>query len=116
MLSFPASTRIFLAVEPVDMRKSFDGLYCAAAEKLRENPLEGGLFVFSNKRRNRLKILFWDGTGLWVLAKRLEKGGFSWPRGADAADGKLRLKSEALSMLLGGIDLRRGMAKAWYER
>ena len=115
MLSFTSSTRIFLAVEPVDMRKSFDGLYAVAANQLGENPLQGGMFVFSNKRRNRLKILYFDGTGLWVLAKRLEKGGFTWPRGADAAGGKLSLKSEALSMLLGGIDLKDGMRKAWYE-
>lgn len=116
MLSFSSAVRIFLAVEPVDMRKSFDGLYAVAANELKENPLEGGLFVFSNKRRNRLKILFFDGTGLWVLAKRLERGGFTWPRALDASGGKLRLKSEALSMLLGGIDLKEGMSKVWYER
>lgn len=116
MLSFSSAVRIYLAVEPVDMRKSFDGLYAVSVERLKENPLEGAMFVFSNKRRNRLKILYWDGSGLWVLAKRLEKGGFTWPRGVAAAGGKLRLKSEALSMLLGGIDLKDAMAKAWYER
>lgn len=116
MLSFSSAVRIYLAVDPVDMRKSFDGLYAVAVQQLGENPIHGGMFVFSNKRRNRLKILFFDGTGLWVLAKRLEKGGFTWPRGVDAAGGKLHLKSEALSMLLGGIDLKDGMAKAWYER
>ena len=116
MLSFSSAVRIYLAVDPVDMRKSFDGLYAVATNHLKENPLSGGLFVFSNRRRNRLKILFWDGTGLWVLAKRLEKGGFTWPRGVDPSSGKLTLKSEALSLLLGGIDLKDGMAKAWYER
>jgi len=116
MLSFPASIRVYLAVEPVDRRKSFDGLFAAASEKLGEDPLDGALFVFSNRRRNLLKILFWGGNGIWALAKRLEKGGFTWPRGADARDGKLRLRSEALSMLLGGIDLKQGMKKAWYER
>ena len=60
MLSLPSSVRIYLAIEPVDMRKSFNGLYAVATEQLKENSLEGGLFVFSNKRRNRLKILFWD--------------------------------------------------------
>ena len=116
MLSFSSAVRIYLAVDPVDMRKSFDGLYAVAANHLKENPMEGGLFVFSNRRRNRLKILFWDGTGLWVLAKRLEKGGFTWPRGVGSCNGKLALKSEALSMLLGGIDLKDGMEKAWYQR
>ena len=72
MLSFPGSLRIFLAVEPVDMRKSFNGLHAVVTEHLKENPLTGGLYVFTNKRRNRLKILFWDGTGLWILAKRHE--------------------------------------------
>ena len=116
MLSFSSAVRIYLAIDPVDMRKSFDGLYAVAANHLNENPMEGGLFVFSNRRRNRLKILFWDGTGLWVLAKRLEKGGFTWPRGIGSSSGKLALKSEALSMLLGGIDLKDGMEKAWYQR
>lgn len=116
MLSFSSAIRVYLAIEPVDMRKSFDGLYAVARETLDENPLDGSLFVFSNKRRNRLKILFWDGTGLWVLAKRLEKGGFTWPRGLGTSDGKLHLKHEALALLLGGIDLKDGMSKAWYER
>jgi len=116
MLSFPGSVKIFLAVEPVDMRKSFNGLYTTATEHLKENPLEGGLFVFTNKRRNRLKILFWDGTGLLVLAKRLEKGVFSWPRGIDVKNGKMTLKHAALSMLMEGIDLKQGMQKVWYER
>ena len=71
MLSFPGSIRIFLAVETVDMRKSFNGLYTVATDHLKENPIAGGLYVFTNKRRNRLKILFLDGTWLWVLAKRL---------------------------------------------
>jgi len=116
MLSFPGSLRIFLAVEPVDMRKSFNGLYTVATGHLKENPLTGGLYVFTNKKRNRLKILFWDGTGLWVLAKRPEKGRFSWPKGLDVKDGKLTIKHAALSMLMEGIDLKEGMQKVWYER
>lgn len=116
MLSFPGSVRIFLAVEPVDMRKSFNGLYAVVTEHLKENPLNGGLYVFINKRRNRLKILFWDGTGLLVLAKRPEKGRFSWPKGLDQKGGKLTIKHAALSMLIEGIDLKEGMQKVWYER
>lgn len=98
------------------MRKSFNGLYAVVTEHLKENPLSGGLYVFTNKRRNRLKILFWDGTGLWVLAKRPEKGTFSWPKGLAVKDGKLRIKHAALSMLMEGIDLKEGMQKVWYEK
>ena len=75
-----------------------------------------GLFVFSNKWCSRLKIFFWDGTGMWVLAKRQEKGAFTLPRGTNDSGGKLQLKSEVLSMLLGGIDLKERMNNAWYER
>ena len=77
MFNFAATQRIYLAVEPVDMRKQFNGLWALASEKLREDPFKGSLFVFPNKDRDRLKILYWDGSGVWVLAKRLEKGRFS---------------------------------------
>jgi hypothetical protein len=69
MLAFPAAMRIYLAVEPVDMRKSFNGLWAVASEKLKEDPKSGAVFGFTNKKRNRLKLLYWDTTGVWVLAK-----------------------------------------------
>lgn len=114
MLTFSANQRIYLAVEPVDMRKQFNGLWALAAEKLREDPFSGSLFVFTNKDRDRLKILFWDGSGVWVLAKRLEKGRFTWP--ATSGSAKINLEPAALTMLLAGIDLKDGCKKAWYER
>jgi len=114
MLAFPAGLRIYLAVEPVDMRKQYDGLWACAEQKLREDPRGGAVFVFSNGDRNRIKILHWDGTGVWVMAKRLEKGRFSWPKGSDRT--RLTLAPEALTMLLAGIDLKDGCQKAWYER
>jgi transposase len=114
MLTFAASQRIYLAVEPVDMRKQFNGLWALAAEKLREDPFGGSLFVFTNKDRDRVKMLLWDGSGVWVLAKRLEKGRFSWPLANGSA--KLHLEPAALTMLLSGIDLKDGCKKAWYER
>ncbi len=114
MLTFSSTQRIYLAVEPVDMRKQFNGLWALAVEKLREDPFSGALFVFTNKDRDRVKILCWDGTGVWVAAKRLEKGRFSWP----AANGssKVDLEPTALTMLLSGIDLKEGCKKAWYQR
>jgi transposase len=102
MLALNAHTKIYLAVAPADMRKHFDSLWALAVHTLRADPRQGALFVFSNKRRNRLKILYWDGTGVWVLANRLEKGRFHWPRGSDPA--RLPLAPEALTMLLAGID------------
>jgi transposase len=114
MLTFASTQRIYLAVEPVDMRKQFNGLWALSAEKLREDPRSGALFVFTNKDRDRLKILFWDGSGVWVLAKRLEKGRFSWPQPNGSV--KIHLEPTALTMLLSGIDLKDGCQKAWYER
>ncbi len=114
MLAFPSSWRVFLAVEPVDMRQHFDGLWAQAEQHLGEDPRGGALFVFTNKGRNRLKILYFDGTGVWIFAKRLEKGRFTWPQGSDRR--KLSLTTEALTMLISGIDLKDGCQKAWYER
>jgi transposase len=114
MLTFPSALRIYLAVEPVDMRKQFNGLWSLAEEKLQENPRNGAVFVFVNKDRDRVKMLYWDGTGPWVFAKRLERGRFTWPAGSDRT--KLSLAPEALTMLLAGIDLKDGCKKAWYER
>lgn len=114
MFSFPHQTKVYLGVDPVDMRKSFNGLWAQASKRLREDPFSGALFVFTNRRRDRIKILYWDGSGAWVFAKRLEEGRFSWPSGSDAC--KLSLTPQALGMLLEGIDLKKGCKKAWYER
>ena len=115
MLGFPSSVRVYLAVDPVDMRKQFNGLFSLVTEKLKEDVFSGSLFVFTNKKHNRIKILYWDGNGLWVFAKRLEKGRLSWPKGLHQKD-KINLAPEALQMLLAGIDLKDGCKKAWYER
>jgi transposase len=77
MLSFSGSLKVFVALEACDMRKGFNGLHALASERLGEDPRQGALFVFSNRRHSRIKMLYWDGTGLWVLSKRLEKGTFS---------------------------------------
>lgn len=115
MLAFPAAIRIYVAVQPVDMRKSFNGLWSAASDQLHEDPKSGALFAFINQERTRLKLLYWDGTGVWVLAKRLEQGRFSWAAVTDER-AKLALAPEALSMLVSGVDLKQGTLKPWYER
>ena len=102
MLSFAGGLRVFLAIEPCDLRKSFNGLHALAAERLGEDPRGGGLFVFCNRRRTRLKMLYFDGAGLWVFTKRLEEGTFSWPKAAEAGAVKLKLTTEALALLTDG--------------
>lgn len=116
MLNLTGSLKVYVAVEPADLRKSFNGLYALTVNVLKSDPQRGGLFVFTNKRRNRVKALYWDGTGLWVMTKRLEKGRFSWPTGVDVKNGKLPLSPEALALLLDGVDLRGGRMKPWYQR
>jgi transposase len=116
MLSFSGSLKVLVAVEACDMRKGFNGLYAAVTERLGEDPHSGTLFVFSNRRHTRIKILCWDGTGLWVLTKRLERGTFSWPKNMEADRVKLKLTPQALAMLTDGVDLRGAKLRPWYER
>jgi transposase len=116
MLSFAGSLKIFVALEPCDLRKSFNGLHGLVSERLGEDPRQGGLFVFTNRRHTRLKILYWDGSGLWVLTKRLEQGTFSWPKSGQVEGVKLKLAPEALALLTDGIDLRGAKMRPWYER
>ncbi len=116
MLSFTGGLKVFVALEPCDRRKSFGGLQALVSERLGEDLRQGALFVFTNRRHTRLKILYWDGTGLWLLIKRLEQGTFSWPKALDPRTVKLRLAPEALAMLTDGIDLRGAKLRPWYER
>jgi len=116
MLSFSGSLKVFVALEACDMRKGFNGLYAAVTERLGEGPKGGALFVFTNRRRTRLKILCWDGTGLWVLTKRLEEGTFSWPRHVEPHTTKLALTPQALALLTDGVDLRGAKLRPWYQR
>ncbi len=117
MLSFTGGLRIYVAIEPCDFRKSFNGLEAIVRERLGEDlRAQSALFVFTNRSRTRLKILYFDGTGLWLLIKRLERGTFSWPKAAQAGQTKLKLAPEALAMLTDGIDLRGAQMRPWYER
>jgi transposase len=115
MLGMGAATRIYLAAGATDMRQGFEGLYGLVRDQLQLEPLSGHLFVFSNAQRNRLKLLFWDGSGLWVCAKRLEKGRFRWPE-PGGGQVKVVLSHEELAMLLGGIDLAGSKRRAWFRR
>ena len=114
MFGWGPATRIYLAAGATDMRKGFEGLYGLARDRLLCEPLSGHVFLFANAQRNRLKLLFWDGSGLWVCAKRLEKGRFRWPQAA-AGQTKVALSHEELALLLGGIDLAAATRRRWYR-
>ena len=117
MLNLTANAlKVFLAHDPCDMRKSFNGLHTLASDSLQTAPARDALFVFTNKRRNRIKLLYFDGTGLWVAAKRLEKGTFSWPSPSEPGQRRIKLAPEALQLLIDGVDLRGAALKPWYER
>ena len=115
MIATGPATRVFLACGITDMRKGFDGLYGLVKSQLNEDPLSGHLFVFANRNRTSLKILCWDGTGLWILTKRLERGRFNWPA-ATEPEAKARLTGAEFSMLLGGLDLKQAKARKWWRK
>ena len=116
MIGFPSNLEIHLALEPQDLRKSFSGLVSLAGG-IKPSGLEGGsLFAFTNKRRNRLKILYYDRTGVCILAKRLETGTFSWPKPAKSNATSMSLTPEALQLLFDGVDLRSATLRPWYQR
>jgi transposase len=97
MLRLPSETRIFMAVAPVDMRRSFDGLCATVMEVLEQNPLEGHLFLFRGKRADRVKALYWDRNGLAIWYKRLEKGKYKWPTREAAS---VEIFAQELALLL----------------
>lgn len=104
MLSIATGTRIFLAAGATDMRKGFDALQGVVSSQLQKDPLSGHLFLFVNRRRDKLKILYWDGDGLAIWYRRLEQGSYQLPRMTqDQTSAEIR--SEELTMLLRGIDL-----------
>jgi len=115
MLSFTGSLKVYVAVGSCDMRKGHEGLAALVETELKEEVKSGALFVFGNRRKTRLKILYYDGTGLWCLSKKLEAGRFSWPKTAQET-GKIKLRPEALAMLTDGVELRGARLLPWYER
>lgn len=113
MFGLTSAVRVYLATAPADMRKSFDGLAALATGALGLDPLSGHLFVFSNRRRDRLKVLYWDRDGYAVWAKRLERGTFRIPA---AAAGRVEMTAADLAALLAGIDLSTARRRPRYAR
>ena len=113
MFGIGAATRIYVATGATDMRKSFNGLAGLVRERLESDPTSGHVFLFANARRDRLKCLFFDGSGLWVCAKRIERGRLRWP---ESDGGKAQLSREEFALLIGGIDLAQTRPRKWYRK
>lgn len=104
MLTIASQTRIFIALHATDMRKGFDGLSGLVSDTLKQDPLSGALFLFVNRRRDRMKVLYWDGDGLAIWYRRLEQGTFQIPASSDQLNA-IEIRSDEFTMLLRGIDL-----------
>lgn len=115
MIHLPASVRVYLCLSPCDMRRSFDGLHALVRDHLRLDAFAGHLYLFANKRRDRLKILYWDRDGFAVWAKRLEAGVFTIPSPKCGSAG-LEISVEELGALLSGIDLEQASRGKRYRR
>jgi len=102
MLNIGSGSKVFLVAGPTDMRKSFDTLAAVVRTAIDADPLSGHYFVFCNRKRDRLKVLIWESSGFWLLAKRLEKGTFFWP---DVSTTKVEYSSAQLAALLEGLEL-----------
>ena len=131
MLSISRTTRVFLATEPTDMRKGFDGLFALVENVIREDPFSGHLFVFRNRRRDRLKVLWCDADGLAIFYKRLERGNYQFPTDSvvsksgptssgttksGTTSSRCEIRSDELSLLLAGIDLGSVKRRRRYQR
>lgn len=113
MMLWPASVRVYVCLTPCDMRRSFDGLHALVRDHLRHDAFGGHLYLFSNRRRDRVKLLYWDRDGFAVWAKRLEEGSYAWPSGETEAR---EMSAAELSALLSGIDLSTAQRRKRYAR
>ncbi len=116
MLSIGPATKVYLAAGATDLRAGFDRLSVLVQSVLEQSAVSGHLFVFCNATRTRIKILYWDGSGLWLLTKRLERGRYAWPAAAASAPRRLTLAHSELLLLLSGIDLAKTQRREWWRR
>ena len=113
MLTFTPAVRVYVATGPTDLRKSFDSLAALVDGVLGEDPYAGHVFLFSNRRRDRLKLLYWDRDGFALWYKRLEAGTFEWPT---AEGGRAEIDATALALLLEGVELTSAVRRPRYQR
>ena len=119
MLNIAPGTRIFLATGPTDMRKSFDGLFAVVQTIIEQDPFAGHLFLFRNRNRDRVKIMYWDNDGIAIWYKRLEKGSYQFPTDLidrDRRPTRCEIRADELTLLLGGIDLQSVKRRKRYQR
>ena len=116
MLTLLPTVRVFLGAGATDMRKSFDGLAEIVKRILEHDPLSGHLFAFCNRQRTRLKILYWDGSGFWVLHKRVERGTLAWPKAVTSDQRSIEMSASELGMLVSGLDITQVRRRRWYSR
>ncbi len=116
MIHLPASVRVYLCLTPCDMRRSFDGLHALVREYLELDAFAGHLFVFASRRRDRVKILYWDRDGFATWSKRLEEGTYAVPFGDGGAERRREITAQELAALLSGIDLQRVTRRKRYQR
>lgn len=115
MLSLPSTVKVYVAPGTTDMRKSYDALEALTRTILALDPLSGHVFAFCGRRRDRVKLLLWDGTGFWLFSKRLARGTFAWPEPPSDGARSVELRGDELSAILSGIDLERSTWKKWWR-
>jgi transposase len=116
MMHLPASVRVYLCLTACDMRKSFDGLHTLVRENLQLDAFAGHLFVFASRRRDRVKILYWDRDGFALWSKRLEAGTYAVPLAESAEERRREITAQDLAALLSGIDLQQAKRRKRYQR
>jgi transposase len=116
MIYLPASVRVYLCLTPCDMRKSFDSLHALVREHLELDAFAGHLFVFASRRRDRVKILYWDRDGFAMWSKRLEEGTYVMPSAESGAERRREITVQELGALLSGIDVQQAKRRKGYQR
>ena len=115
MLTFTGTGRLFIVAGVTDMRKSYNGLCGVVRNRLKDDPMSRDLFFFCNRAKNRLKVLVSDESGMWVYAKRLDRGTFAWPANADDGE-KIEYRPEQIALLLQGVDADKLSPRRWRRR
>jgi transposase len=116
MILLPASVRVYLCLSPCDMRKSFDSLHALARDHLELDAYAGHLVVFASRRRDRVKVMYWDRDGFAIWAKRLEEGTYAIPMAESADERRREITAQELGAILSGIDLQQAVRRKRYQR